>query len=40
MSHVNGRTGIGLVEWKEELRVCMHARHLSAHDQALYLSLS
>lgn len=30
----NGRTGIGIVKWKEELQVCMRAHHLSARDQA------
>lgn len=33
----NGRTGIGIVEWKEELQVCMRARHLPAREQAFYI---
>lgn len=33
----NGRTGISIVEWKEELQVCMRARHLSVRDQAYFI---
>ena len=33
----NGRTGVGLAEWKEELQVCMRARHLSVRDQAFFI---
>lgn len=33
----NGRTGIGLVEWTEELEACMRARRLSVRDQAFFI---
>ena len=33
----NGRTGIGIVEWAEEVQACMRARHLSAADQAFFI---
>lgn len=33
----NGRTGIGIVEWKEEVQACMRARHLSVRDQAFFI---
>lgn len=33
----NGKTGVGLTEWLEEIQVCMRARHLSVPDQALFL---
>lgn len=33
----NGRTGISIVEWKEELQVCVRARRLSARDQAYFI---
>lgn len=33
----NGKTGMGIAEWVEEIQVCVRARHLSAADQALYI---
>lgn len=33
----NGRTGISIAEWVEEVRACMHARHLSTVDQAYFV---
>ena len=33
----NGKTGIGVVEWVEEVQACVRARHLSVADQALFL---
>lgn len=33
----NGITGIGIVEWVEEVQACVRARHLSVADQALFL---
>lgn len=33
----NGRTGIGITDWVEEVQACMRARHLSAADQALFI---
>lgn len=33
----NGKTGIGITEWEEELRACARARHLSSLDQALFI---
>nr|XP_057932076.1 uncharacterized protein LOC131131402 [Doryrhamphus excisus] len=33
----NGKTGIGIVEWVEEVQACVRARHLSATDQASFL---
>lgn len=33
----NGRTGIGITDWMEEVQVCMRARHLSIADQALFI---
>lgn len=33
----NGRSGIGIVEWVEEVQACARARHLSAADQALFI---
>lgn len=33
----NGRTGIGLVEWTEEMEAYMRARHLSVRDQAFFI---
>lgn len=33
----NGRTGIGVTEWVEEVQACARARHLAVGDQALYM---
>ena len=33
----NGKLGIGIAEWTEEIRACMRVRHLSVTDQALFL---
>ncbi|KAI7795348.1 hypothetical protein IRJ41_016578, partial [Triplophysa rosa] len=33
----NGRSGIGVTEWVEEVQACMRARHLSVSDQAFFL---
>ncbi|KAK0136672.1 hypothetical protein N1851_027175 [Merluccius polli] len=33
----NGKTGLGIAEWTEEIRACMRVRHLSAADQALFV---
>lgn len=33
----NGRTGIGIAEWVEEVQACVRARHLGAADQALFI---
>lgn len=33
----NGKTGIGIAEWVEEIQACVRARHLSVADQALFL---
>lgn len=33
----NGKTGQGITEWIEEVQACMHARHLSAGDQAFFI---
>lgn len=30
----NGKTGIGVTEWVEEVHACIRARHLSVADQA------
>lgn len=32
-----GRTGVGIVEWLEEVQMCARARYLSAPDQALFM---
>lgn len=36
----NGKTGIGLREWTDEIQACMWACHLSAADQAFFIFLS
>ncbi|KAI3359979.1 hypothetical protein L3Q82_014311 [Scortum barcoo] len=33
----NGKTGIGIAEWIEELQACVRARRLSVADQALFI---
>lgn len=33
----NGRAGIGIAEWMEEVQACVRARYLSAADQALFI---
>lgn len=33
----NGRTGLGITEWVEEVKACMRARHLAAAEQALFI---
>lgn len=33
----NGRSGIGVAEWIEEIQTCMRARHLSVAEQALFI---
>lgn len=33
----NGKTGLSIAEWTEEVQACMRARHLSAVDQALFM---
>lgn len=33
----NGRSGVGITEWVEEVQACMRARHLSVSDQAFFL---
>lgn len=33
----NGKTGIGILEWTEEVQACMRARHLSTADKALFI---
>ena len=33
----NGRSGIGIVEWTEEVQACARARHLPAAEQALFI---
>lgn len=33
----NGKSGIKVLEWMEEVRACMRARHLAASDQALFI---
>lgn len=33
----NGRTGLGITEWVEEVEACMRARHLAAAEQALFI---
>lgn len=33
----NGKTGVGIREWTEEVKACMRARHLSAADQAFFV---
>lgn len=33
----NGRTGLGIAEWVEEVEACMRSRHLTAADQALFI---
>ncbi|KAL4004410.1 P2Y purinoceptor 4 [Sarotherodon galilaeus] len=33
----NGRTGINISEWVEEVQACMRARHLSVADQAFFI---
>ena len=32
-----GKHGIGIIEWEEEARACMRARHLTTLDQAFFL---
>lgn len=36
-SKFNGRSGIGISEWVEEVQACMRARHLSVADQSFFL---
>lgn len=33
----NGRTGLGIAEWVEEVEACMRVRHLTAVDRALFI---
>ncbi|XP_041842529.1 uncharacterized protein LOC121640743 [Melanotaenia boesemani] len=33
----NGKTGMGIAEWIEEMQACVRARHLAAADQALFI---
>lgn len=33
----NGRSGVGINEWVEEVEACMRARHLTANDRALFI---
>ncbi|XP_076120764.1 uncharacterized protein LOC143119316 [Alosa pseudoharengus] len=33
----NGKTGIDVTEWREEVQACMRARHLSSVDQAFFI---
>lgn len=33
----NGKTGISVTEWVEEIQACMRARHLSTGDQAFFI---
>lgn len=33
----NGKTGLGITEWIEEVQACMRARHLSAGDQVFFI---
>ena len=33
----NGRAGLGITEWIEEIQACVRARHLLAADQALFM---
>ena len=33
----NGKTGIGIAEWMEEIRACMWVRHLSVADHSLFI---
>ncbi|KAL3970205.1 hairy and enhancer of split 5 [Sarotherodon galilaeus] len=33
----NGKTGIGIAEWVEEVQACLRVRHLSPADQALFI---
>lgn len=33
----NGKTGIGLEEWIEEIQACMRARHISEADKAFFI---
>lgn len=33
----NGKSGVGVTEWIEEIQACMRARHLSVADQALFI---
>ena len=33
----NGKSGIGIIEWIEEVQACMRARHLLAIDQAYFI---
>lgn len=32
-----GRTGLSIVEWAEEVQACIHARHLSSAEKALFI---
>lgn len=32
-----GRTGLSISEWLEEVKACMHVRHLSSADRALFI---
>ncbi|KAI3352779.1 hypothetical protein L3Q82_019358 [Scortum barcoo] len=36
----NGKTGIGIAEWMEELQACVRARRLTVADQALFIYLT
>lgn len=33
----NGKSGIGITEWMEEVQACIRARHLSVADQAFFI---
>lgn len=33
----NGRTGVGLEEWTEEIQACMRARHIAEADKAFFI---
>lgn len=33
----NGKTGMGIAEWVEEIQACVRARHLSVADQAFFI---
>lgn len=33
----NGKSGIGVTEWIDEIQACVRARHLSVADQALFI---
>lgn len=36
-SMFSGKTGMGIVEWVEEVQACMRARHLAEADQAFFI---